>query len=177
MTATKTATVYSLPYKPLLLTASHSVVTDNQMGPSQRGEVLLARYDGDLAVHGDSDAVHHYNGIIWQPVSDKALSREMAAIFIESRIPYSMPAMKNAVDTMKLSLPIMGTTARNLIGFSNGVFDTREGLFREHRQEDWLLIASDVEFIQAEEGESLDTHSPAFYSQKHRKNESRENTV
>lgn len=135
----------------------------NQMGPSQRGEVLLARYDGDLAVHGDSDAVHHYNGIIWQPVSDKALSREMAAIFIESRVPYSMPAMKNAVDTMKLSLPIMGTTARNLIGFSNGVFDTREGLFREHRQEDWLLIASDVEFIQTEEGESLATHSPAFW--------------
>lgn len=137
--------------------------TLNQMGPSQRGEVLLSHYDGLLALNGDSDTVHHYNDVIWQPVSDKALAREMAAIFMESRVPYSMPAMKNAVDTMKLSLPIMGTTARNLIGFSNGVFDTREGSFREHRKEDWLLIASDVEFVQAAEGENLTTHAPAFW--------------
>ncbi|TBX35958.1 DNA primase [Rahnella victoriana] len=137
--------------------------TLNQMGPSQRGEVLLAHYDGRLALNGDSDTVHHYNGVIWDPVPDKALAREMAAIFMESRVPYSMPSMKNAVDTMKLSLPLMEPTARNLIGFSNGVFDTREGVFREHNQADWLLIASDVEFIQAEEGESLATHAPAFW--------------
>lgn len=137
--------------------------TLNQMGPSQRGEVLLAHYDGLLALNGDSDTVHHYNDVIWQPVPDKSLAREMAAIFMESRVPYSMPSMKNAVDTMKLSLPLMEPTARNLIGFSNGVFDTREGVFREHNQADWLLIASDVEFIQAEEGESLATHAPAFW--------------
>ena len=137
--------------------------TLNQMGPSQRGEVLLAHYDGRLALNGDSDTVHHYNGIIWDPVPDKALAREMAAIFMESRVPYSMPSMKNAVDTMKLSLPLMEPTARNLIGFSNGVFDTREGVFRKHSQADWLLIASDVEFIQAEEGESLATHASAFW--------------
>ena len=137
--------------------------TLNQMGPSQRGEVLLAHYDGRLALNGDSDTVHHYNGVIWDPVPDKALAREMAAIFMESRVPYSMPSMKNAVDTMKLSLPLMEPTARNLIGFSNGVFDTREGVFRKHSQADWLLIASDVEFIQAEEGESLATHAQAFW--------------
>ncbi|WP_407644284.1 DNA primase family protein [Erwinia psidii] len=133
------------------------------MGPSQRGEVLLAHYDGLLALHGDSDTVHHYNGVIWQPVSDNALAREMAVIFRESDVPYSMAAMKNAVDTMKLSLPVMGATARNLIGFSNGVFDTREGIFREHRLEYWLLIASEVEFGQAKDGESLETHSPNFW--------------
>ena len=135
----------------------------SQMGPSQRGEVLLDHYDGQLSLHGDSDTVHHYNGVIWKPVSDKELAREMAIIFREAGVPYSGAAMKNTVDTMKLSLPVMGVTARNLIGFSNGVFDTRTGVFREHSQEDWLLIASEVEFIEPEEGETLESHAPAFW--------------
>lgn len=135
----------------------------NQMGASQRGEVLLARYDGALAIHGDSDTVHHYDGVIWKPVPDKELQREMAAIFIESEISYSQNGIKSAVDTMKLSLPLMGNTARNLIGFSNGVFDTKAGAFRPHRRDDWLLIASAVEFNQAEEGETLASHAPSFW--------------
>ncbi|WP_273973855.1 DNA primase family protein [Serratia ureilytica] len=135
----------------------------NQMGASQRGEVLLARYDGALAIHGDSDTVHHYDGVIWKPVPDKELQREMAAIFIESEISYSQNGIKSAVDTMKLSLPLMGNTARNLIGFSNGVFDTKVGEFRSHRREDWLLIASGVEFNQAEAGETLASHAPNFW--------------
>ncbi|MEA5105179.1 primase-like DNA-binding domain-containing protein [Pantoea sp. S18] len=134
-----------------------------QMGPSQRGEVLLSHYDGLLSLQGDSDIVHHYNGIFWEPVSDKSLAREMAAVFIESGVPYSMTAMKNTVDTMKLSLPVMGSTERHLIGFRNGVFDTRKGAFREHKKDDWLLMASGVDFIPAAEGESLQTHAPAFW--------------
>ncbi|HCM4288097.1 TPA: DNA primase, partial [Klebsiella quasipneumoniae] len=94
------------------------------------------------------------------PISDKALARQMAAIFIEADAPYSMTAMKNAVDTMKLSLPPMGATERNLIGFSNGVFDTRKGVFRPHQREDWLLVASEVEFGKVTQGETLESHAP-----------------
>ena len=92
----------------------------NQMGASQRGEVLLAHYDGDLAIHADSDTVHHYNGVVWTPLPDKELQREMAQIYIDAEVAYSQNAVKSAVETMKLSLPVMGVTARNLIGFSNG---------------------------------------------------------
>jgi putative DNA primase/helicase len=91
--------------------------------------------------------------VIWTPISDKALARQMAAIFIEADAPYSMTAMKNAVDTMKLSLPPMGATERNLIGFSNGVFDTRKGN-SEPTREDWLLVASEVEFGKVTQGET-----------------------
>lgn len=135
----------------------------NQMGASQRGDVLLARYDGALAIHGDSDTVHHYDGVIWKPIADKELQREMAAIYRESEISYSQPGIKSAVDTMKLSLPRMGTTERHLIGFTNGVFDTKAGEFRPHRREDYLLIASGVEFSQAHEGETLASHAPNFW--------------
>ncbi|MEB2767326.1 primase-like DNA-binding domain-containing protein [Citrobacter portucalensis] len=135
----------------------------NQMGASQRGEVLLAHYDGNLSVHADSDTVHHYNGVVWVPLSDKELQREMAQIFIDADVAYSQNAIKSAVETMKLSLPVMGVTARNLIGFSNGVFDTRTGQFREHSKTDWLLIASELPFSPPAEGETLASHAPNFW--------------
>ncbi|HHA1513011.1 TPA: primase-like DNA-binding domain-containing protein [Enterobacter hormaechei subsp. xiangfangensis] len=135
----------------------------NQMGASQRGEVLLNHYDGDLAIHADSDTVHHYNGVVWIPLSDKELQREMAQIFIEAEVAYSQNAIKSAVDTMKLGLPVMGNTARNLIGFSNGVFDTRLGQFRPHDKSDWLIVASELPFSEPAEGETLATHAPNFW--------------
>lgn len=135
----------------------------NQMGASQRGEVLLAHYDGDLAIHADSDTVHHYNGVVWNPLPDKELQREMAQIYIDAEVAYSQNAIKSAVETMKLSLPVMGITARNLIGFSNGVFDTRTGQFRQHSKTDWLLIASELPFSPPAEGETLASHAPNFW--------------
>ncbi|EIY5121368.1 DNA primase [Klebsiella quasipneumoniae] len=135
----------------------------NQMGASQRGEVLLAHYDGNLAIHADSDTVHYYNGVVWVPLQDKELQRDMAQIFIEADVAYSQNAIKSAVETMKLSLPVMGVTARNLIGFSNGVFDTRAGIFREHKKDDWLLIASELPFSPPAEGETLASHAPNFW--------------
>lgn len=135
----------------------------NQMGASQRGEVLFEYYGRALAINDDSDVVHHYNGIVWVPVSDKELQRSMAKIFIDAGISYSQNAIKFAVDTMKLSLPVMSGADRNLIGFSNGVFDTRTGNFREHNKNDWLLNASELPFSPPAEGETLATHAPNFW--------------
>lgn len=135
----------------------------NQMVASQRGEVLLAHYDGDLAIHADSDTVHHYNGIVWNPLPDKELQREMAQIYIDAEVAYSQNGIKSAVETMKLSLPVMGVTARNLIGFINGVFDTRTGEFREHCKTDWLLISSELPFSPPAGGETLASHAPNFW--------------
>lgn len=136
----------------------------NQMGPSQRGEVLADYYDNQLAIESDSDIVHHYNGVVWVPVQDKELERVMASIFIRSGIAYSKASAKNAVDTMKLSLPKMEKPGRNLIGFRNGVFDTSAGVFRQHDKKDWLLIASEVDFCQPAKGETLASHAPNFWS-------------
>lgn len=123
----------------------------------------MARYNDALAIHADSDIVHCYNGVVWGPVSDKELQRTMAQIFIDAKTAYSQNGIKSAVETMKLSLPVMGITARNLIGFSNGVFDTRSAQFREHNKDDWLLIASELPFSAQVEGERLDTHAPNLW--------------
>lgn len=157
------STVVDLPVTKREPLQNNVVPALNQMGASQRGEVLLAHYDGNLAIHADSDTVHHYNGVVWNPLPDKELQREMAQIYIDSEVAYSQNAIKSAVETMKLSLPVMGVTALNLIGFSNGVFDTRTGQFREHNKTDWLLIASELPFSPPAEGETLATHAPNFW--------------
>jgi putative DNA primase/helicase len=159
-----TALMTRMEVEPLIVVkGSGTTPALNQMGASQRGEVLLAHYDGDLAIHADSDTVHHYTGVVWLPLADKELQREMAQIFIDAEVAYSQNAIKSAVETMKLSLPVMGVTARNLIGFSNGVFDTRSGEFRPHSKTDWLLIASELPFSPPAEGETLASHAPSFW--------------
>ncbi|WP_099133139.1 toprim domain-containing protein [Xenorhabdus ehlersii] len=140
-----------------------SKLTLCQMGASQRGEVLLARYDGDLALDGASETVHHYDGIVWRPVSDRDLKREMVAAFMEEKLPYSPHGISSAVDALKLRLPMMQPPERHLIGFSNGVFDLKACQFRPHRKHDWLLLANDVAFNSPVSGETLQDHAPQFW--------------
>ncbi|MBD2781612.1 toprim domain-containing protein [Xenorhabdus szentirmaii] len=143
--------------------AEPSKLTLCQMGASQRGEVLLTRYDGDLALDGASEAVHHYDGIVWYPVSDRDLRREMVAAFMEEKMPYSPHGIGAAVDALKLQLPMMNPPERHLIGFRNGVFDLKIGQFRPHHKHDWLLLANDVEFNSPVSGETLQSHAPQFW--------------
>ncbi|PHM45108.1 DNA primase [Xenorhabdus mauleonii] len=143
--------------------AESSKLTLCQMGASQRGEVLLARYDGDLALDGASETVHHYDGIVWCPVSNRDLQREMVAAFMEEKMPYSPHGISAAVDALKLQLPMMDAPERHLIGFRNGVFDLNIGQFRPHHKHDWLLLANDVEFNSPVSGETLQSHAPQFW--------------
>ncbi|MEQ1976728.1 toprim domain-containing protein [Xenorhabdus sp. SGI240] len=140
-----------------------SKLTLCQMGASQRGEVLLARYSGDLALDGASESVHHYDGIVWRPVSDRDLRREMVAAFMEEKLPYSPHGISSAVDALKLQLPMMQSPERHLIGFSNGVFDLKACQFRPHHKSDWLLLANDIEFNSPASGEILQDHAPQFW--------------
>ncbi|WFQ81511.1 phage/plasmid primase, P4 family [Xenorhabdus sp. SF857] len=140
-----------------------SKLTLCQMGASQRGEVLLARYSGDLALDGASESVHHYDGIVWRPVSDLDLRREMVAAFMEEKLPYSPHGISSAVDALKLQLPMMQSPERHLIGFSNGVFNLKTCQFRPHHKSDWLLLANDIEFNSPASGEILQDHAPQFW--------------
>ncbi|WP_339057976.1 primase-helicase zinc-binding domain-containing protein [Candidatus Regiella endosymbiont of Tuberolachnus salignus] len=137
--------------------------TLSQMGASQRGEVLLARYNSDLALEPLSDSVHHYDGIAWRAISDRDLMREMVAIFIGSDVPYTSIGIRSAVDALKLQLPLMKSPARHLIGFCNGVFDLQKKQFRPHNKEDGLLIVNEIDFTSPEPGETLVDNTPHFW--------------
>jgi putative DNA primase/helicase len=50
------------------------------------------------------------------------------------------------VETLKLIIPQQDTPARRLIGFRNGVLDTKSGIFSPHHKSHWLRTLCDVDF-------------------------------
>lgn len=134
----------------------------HQMAASQRGELLARRY-GKIAVNPESEGVSYYDGAAWVRVSDVELCREMAAIFIENNTPFSDRGIDAAVKAMKLQIPVMEQQPDHLIGFSNGVYDLSEGVFRPHHPGDWLQNHNGIEYTAPVAGENLPTHAPYFY--------------
>lgn len=134
----------------------------HQMAASQRGALLAARY-GQVVVNPESEAVYHYNGATWDKVPDSELRREMVAIFNENETPYSPTGINNAIEALKLQIPVIGEQPRHLIGFSNGVYDLSGKVFRAHRAGDWLLNHNGIAFTPPAPGENLPTHATSFY--------------
>lgn len=132
------------------------------MGASDKADLLLARYGGELAINDASDDFFRYSGTNWEPIPDKALRRELAKLYREAEASYSAGAIASVIETMRLSVPVMESPSRTLIGFRNGVFDMAEGVFRNHSKADWLTHSLDVDYIEAIAGESLSKNAPNF---------------
>ncbi|REF26306.1 P4 family phage/plasmid primase-like protein [Xenorhabdus cabanillasii] len=91
------------------------------------------------------------------------LQRAMVTIFDEHETPYDPTGIKNAIGAMKLQIPVIGEQKREIIGFSNGVYDLSKGEFKPHDPQHWLLNHNGIEFTQPAVGESLQAHAPNFY--------------
>ncbi|WP_416777558.1 primase-like DNA-binding domain-containing protein [Xenorhabdus budapestensis] len=133
-----------------------------QMAASQRG-VLLAEYYGQVVVNPESEMTYHYNGAIWETLPDSELRRSMAAIFNQHETPYSPNGINNAIDAMKLQIPVIGEQRQDLIGFRNGVYDLSVQQFTPHQSEHWLMNHNGIEFTPPAIGENLPDHAPDFY--------------
>lgn len=133
------------------------------MGASEKADLLLARYSGELALDDASDDFFLYGGADWQPIADKVLRRELAKLYREAEASYSAGAIASVIETMRLSVPVMESPSRSLIGFRNGVFDMSDRTFRNHNKTDWLTHSLDVDYVEAVADESLAKDAPNFY--------------
>lgn len=134
----------------------------SQMASSQRAELLNQYYDNNLAINLTTDEIYHYQDNAWQPISDKLLMRTLADLFTQSGEPFNPMRISSAVESLRLSLPIMGTPQKDLICFKNGVYELKSKTFRPHNKQDWLLVSNDIDYYPAKENESFDTHAPNF---------------
>ncbi|MCO6561018.1 MAG: toprim domain-containing protein [Gilliamella sp.] len=134
----------------------------SQMASSQRAELLNQYYDNNLAINLTTDEIYHYQDNAWQPISDKLLMRTLADLFTQSGEPFNPMRISSAVESLRLSLPIMGTPQKDLICFKNGVYELKSQTFRPHNKQDWLLVSNDIDYYPAKENESFDTHAPNF---------------
>lgn len=158
------AEVIHLHPEPIAETYEHSSPAPmiDKMSASQRAALLVERL-GQVAINIMTDRVHHYDGSLWLPLADVELRREMATIFTLHEAPFSDRAAAAAVATMKLMLPVLADTSKDLIGFANGVYDLITQLFRPHDPADGLLTHNGITYGKPHLGESIERHAPNFF--------------
>lgn len=133
------------------------------MSQSEKCELLIVHYEHRLAMPPVGEDLCRYEEGAWQVLPHRILSREIAALFQKAQAPFSAPLISGMIETLKLMVPEMSKPARHLIGFRNGVFDTRTGSFSSHRKDNWLRTVNSVDYSQAKPGENLAEHAPHFW--------------
>lgn len=160
--APPTAEVIPMPGgQPRRVTPEDTQMIDKMIA-SQRAALLIDRL-GNVAVNIEAERVYRYSGSLWQPLTDTELRREMATIFTEQGSPFSDKGIASAVSTMKLMIPEMKEPSRDLIGFTNGVYDLSARQFRPHSPTDWLLNHNGIEYGAPQPCESIEANAPHFY--------------
>ncbi|EEX5507720.1 DNA primase family protein, partial [Escherichia coli] len=104
-----------------------------------------------------------YENGVWKVLPPQDFARDVAGLFQRLRAPFSSGKVASVVDTLKLIIPQQEAPSRRLIGFRNGVLDTQNGTFHPHSPSHWMRTLCDVDFTPPVEGETLETHAPAFW--------------
>jgi len=133
------------------------------MSTSEKATRVHEHYNETLAVDPNGQLLSRYESGAWKVISPADFSRDVAALFQRLRAPFSSGKIASIVETLKLIIPQQETPARRLIGFRNGVLDTRSGIFSPHNKAYWLRTLCEVDFTPPVDGESLETHAPNFW--------------
>ncbi|WP_455915831.1 phage/plasmid primase, P4 family [Pantoea agglomerans] len=133
------------------------------MSVSDKAERVSEHYHERLAVDSSGEILSRYQSGAWKVMPGNQFRREVAALFLKVGASFSSGKVANIVDTLKLIVPQQAEPARRLIGFRNGVLDTRTATFSPHRKDYWLRTVSDVDFTPPVPGETLESHAPHFW--------------
>ncbi|EJO9862515.1 toprim domain-containing protein [Salmonella enterica] len=133
------------------------------MSTSEKAMRVHEHYGEALAVDANGQLLSRYEAGIWKIIPPSDFARDVAGLFQRLRAPFSSGKIASVVDTLKLIIPQQDAPARRLIGFRNGVLDTKSGIFSPHSKSHWLRTLCDVDFTPPVEGETLETHAPNFW--------------
>ncbi len=98
------------------------------MSVSEKAQRVREHYRDALAVDPNGQLLSRYESGAWKVISQSDFSRDVAALFQRLGAPFSSGKIASLVETLKLIVPQQQNPARHLIGFRNGVLDTRTGL-------------------------------------------------
>lgn len=130
---------------------------------SEKAQRVVEHYKNSLAVDSNGQLLSRYEAGAWKVISYADFARDVAALFQRLGAPFSSGKIASLVETLKLIVPQQQNPARQLIGFRNGILDTRTGLFSLHDKKHWLRTLCEVDYTQPVDGETLETHAPAFW--------------
>lgn len=135
----------------------------SQMASSQRAQLLNEHYGNNLALNITTKEIYHYQGNHWTMIDDEILKRSLTEMFIHAGEPFNPMRITSAVESLRLTLPLMDKPNRDLICFKNGIYDLSLNQFREHNKNDWLMTSNNINYYPAKGKESFKTHAPNFY--------------
>ncbi|WP_326899067.1 primase-like DNA-binding domain-containing protein [Kosakonia cowanii] len=133
------------------------------MSTSEKAMRVHEHYGEALAVDANGQLLSRYESGIWKVIPPSDFARDVAGLFQRLRAPFSSGRIASVVETLKLIIPQQETPARRLIGFRNGVLDTKTGTFSPHSRTHWLRTLCDVDFTPPVAGETLASHAPHFW--------------
>lgn len=133
------------------------------MSTSEKAMRVHEHYSEALAVDPNGQLLSRYESGAWKVIPMPVFSRNVAALFQRLNAPFSSGKIASVVETLKLIIPQQEAPARCLIGFRNGVLDTRSGTFSPHSKAHWLRTLCEVDFTPPVDGETLETHAPNFW--------------
>ncbi|EOC1424919.1 toprim domain-containing protein [Cronobacter dublinensis] len=133
------------------------------MSASEKAMRVHEHYGEALAVDANGQHLSRYENGIWKIIPPSDFARDVAGLFRRLRAPFSSGKIASVVETLKLIIPQQDTPARRLIGFRNGVLDTKSGTFSPHHKAYWLRTLCDVDFTPPVAGETLEAHAPHFW--------------
>lgn len=133
------------------------------MSASEKAMRVHEHYGEALAVDANGQHLSRHENGIWKIIPPSDFARDVAGLFRRLRAPFSSGKIASVVETLKLIIPQQDTPARRLIGFRNGVLDTKSGTFSPHHKSYWLRTLCDVDFTPPVAGETLETHAPYFW--------------
>lgn len=133
------------------------------MSSSDKALRVQEHYGEALAVDANGQLLSRYENGIWKVIPPSDFARDVAGLFQRLRAPFSSGRIASVVETLKLIIPQQNAPARRLIGFRNGVLDTKTGTFSPHSKSHWLRTLCDVDFTPPVAGETLASHAPHFW--------------
>uniref|UniRef100_UPI00097871D6 primase-helicase zinc-binding domain-containing protein n=1 Tax=Cronobacter sakazakii TaxID=28141 RepID=UPI00097871D6 len=133
------------------------------MSTSEKAMRVHEHYGEALAVDANGQLLSRYENGIWKVIPPSDFARDVAGLFQRLRAPFSSGRIASVVETLKLIIPQQEAPARRLIGFRNGVLDTKTGTFSPHHKSHWLRTLCDVDFTPPVAGETLASHAPHFW--------------
>ncbi|MFP4733027.1 DNA primase family protein [Pasteurella multocida] len=102
-------------------------------------EAFLSWIDKPLRHDEDRGETFEYNGIYWQPLSERELMRKIMAFYnTQNYRKYTAKSLKSMADLVVIHAEKMPNSNQDLIGFQNGVLNKKTGQFLPHNINHYL---------------------------------------
>lgn len=135
-----------------------------QKAPQSAVAGAIMQAIGRVGVDTEAEQLYYYDKAagVWQLFKELPAKRFAASFFMHFDSAFADAKLGGVVKTMHDVAEGMQPARGHGIAFKNGFFDILTREFTPHSPENYLRVANDIEWTEAADGETLETHAPNF---------------